>query len=527
MTRWVRFQNTITQCARTAVQALLVLTSLAIAPHAAAQSLEELAGNFAGCAVIGTARASMPVAPLFRSTGQQCISENPRSSSISTSLQWHTDEACANDALFVPTPLTAFCADIAGGTELGAAENIVPQSWTLTPGNRLNIGALSLDNVPQPYMQRVKYASFATARGQCELEMRVYSPYPDSSGLRSLVALHGGSWRFRGLGFFGLEASVAHWVDAGFVVYAPFYRLIDDVDGSTACQNARIQDLTADAETALNWVLANAERYGSQGSPVVLGQSAGAHLAGSLWLNRRDDVSAAVLLYPPTDFTHFIQSVRLGEYTNQDGIDILENVLGTDAASADLSVSPIPENSFPLRVAEQPEGLAPVMLLHGEADELVDASQSIRLCNALAGRSLMTDFSVPVGDLVSTVSCDAEASNQDVSSELRLFKEGQHALDVCIDNALLGDDACPAGSPASADLIGAALSDATAFAQQAFDAHHSPLNGNGGESSGNTGGSSSGSSSSFGAFSPTGVMALLLLLLTRIRLSRPLRWSRH
>ncbi len=516
MTPRVRFPNTI-GCIRSALRALWVLALVSMSPHASAQSLEELAGNFAGCAVIGTAVASMPVAPLFRSSGQQCISENPRSSSISESLQWHTDEACVNDTLFVPTPLTAFCADIAGGSVLGAAENIVPNSWTLTPGNRLDIGALSLDNVPQPYMQRVKYASFTTERGQCELEMRVYSPYPDSSGLRSLVALHGGSWRFRGLGFFGLEASVAHWVDAGFVVYAPFYRLIDDVDGSSACQNASIEDLTGDAETALNWVLANAERYGSQGSPVVLGQSAGAHLAGSLWLNRRDDVSAAVLLYPPTDFTHFVQSVRLGEYTNPDGIDILEKVLGTDAASADLSASPIPENSFPLRVAEQPDGLAPVMLLHGEADELVDASQSIRLCNALAGRSLMTEFSVPAGQLSRSVSCSAMDSDQGVPSELRLFKEAEHALDVCIDNDLLGGEACPSGSSASADLIGAALSDATTFAQQAFDAHHSPLNGNSSDGSGETPTSTGGGSSSFGAVSPVGFVTLLLLLMMRTR----------
>jgi len=448
---------------------LLAALSLGAASPVAAQSFSDFVASAAGCALIGESRASMPVEPLYRKSGGECVPENPRGSSISESLSWFSDSSCKVRVPFVPTPLAAFCAQIADGTVLGTADNIVPNAWTLTPGTRIDVGALSLEGVPQPYLQRIKYASFPTDFGQCELEMRVYSPQPGATGLRSMVALHGGAWRFRGFGYFGLEMTVPHLVEAGFVVYAPFYRLLDDVDGSAECQNADIMELVGDAETALNWVEANASRYGSSGKPVVFGQSAGAHLAGSLWLNRRDDISGAVLLYPPTDFTDFAQRVQSGEYTNEEGIDILRLVLGSDAANPDLSAPPIPANSYPQRVAVEPDGLAPIMMLHGVSDSLVEPRQSVRLCQALASEPILGEFEGS-GELRDVVSCDAEGSNPTVPSTLHLFKEGKHAMDLCIDGGLLASKTCPAGSTASARAIGESIAEAADFARRAFDA---------------------------------------------------------
>lgn len=486
---------------------------------AVAQSFDDFVATAASCAVIGESRATMPVEPLYQRSGGECVAKNPRGSSLLDSLRWFSDESCSTRVAFVPTPLAAFCAEIANGSVLGTAENIVPNSWTLTPGTRIDVGALSLEGVPQPYMQRIKYASFPTPSGQCELEMRIYSPHPGATGLRSMVALHGGAWRFRGFGYFGLEMSVPHLVQAGFVVYSPFYRLLDDVDGSPECQNANIEDLVADAETALNWVQANASQYGSSGKPVVFGQSAGAHLAGSLWLNRRDDVSGAVLLYPPTDFTDFTQRVQSGEYTNEEGIDILQLVLGTDASQADLSASPIPENSYPIRVAEQPDNLAPVMLLHGQADTLVESRQSVRLCNALAGRTIESE--TDAAGLRSVVSCETDNSEASVASTLHLFEQGRHAMDLCIDGGLLADKTCPAGSTASANAIGQSIAEAAVFATQAFDSANA-ANSGGVLDDGNNA-----SASSSGGGAPSLIMLWVMGLLSCIRLlSSPYRGRR-
>ncbi len=447
-----------------------MLGAWSVSASSHAQSLGDFAASVAGCALIGESRASMSVDPLYQRDGNQCVASNPRGSSVLESLSWFEDESCTTRVGFVPTPLVAFCAEIADGAVLGTGDNIVPSTWTLTPGSRINVGALSLNGVPQPYLQRILYANFPTPSGQCELEMRVYSPHPGATGLRSMVALHGGAWRFRGFGYFGLEMTVPHLVAQGFVVYAPFYRLLDDVDGSAGCQNATIPDLVADAETALNWVQANASRYGSSGKPVVFGQSAGAHLAGSLWLNRRDEISAAVLLYPPTDFTDFTMRVQNGEYTNEEGIDILELVLGTDASEANFSTSPIVENSYPQRVAEQPSGLAPIMMLHGQSDTLVEDTQSIRLCNALAGRSISSDIDAVSDGLRTVISCEPAVSTNAVASSLHLFDQGAHAMDICIDGELLVEQTCPAGSTASANAIGESIQRAAIFSQQAFDA---------------------------------------------------------
>lgn len=435
-----------------------------------AQSVGDFAASVAGCAIIGESRASMPVEPLFQRDGGQCVAMNPRGSSILDSLSWFEDASCSTRVGFVPTPLVAFCAQIADGAVLGTADNIVPSTWTLTPGSRINVGVLSLNGVPQPYLQRILYATFPTPSGQCELEMRVYKSHPAATGERSLVALHGGAWRFRGFGYFGLEMTIPHLVNQGFVVYAPFYRLLDDVDGSPGCQNAELTDLVRDAETALNWVQANASRFGSSGKPVVFGQSAGAHLAGSLWLNRRDEISGAILLYPPTDFTDFTQRVQNGDYTNEEGVDILELVLGTDASEANFTASPIFENSYPQRVAEQPDDLAPMMLLHGQSDTLVEDTQSIRLCNAIAGRDIAAELSEESDGLRTIVSCEPDNSTAAVESTMHLFDQGRHAMDLCIDGNLLAEQTCPAGSNASANVIGDSVRMAAVFAQEAFDA---------------------------------------------------------
>jgi len=257
-------------------------------------------------------------------------------------------------------------------------------------------------------------------------------------------------------------------------VYAPFYRLLDDVDGSAACQNANTSDLVSDVKTALDWVQANDSRYGSGGKPIVFGQSAGAHLAGSLWLDRRDEISGAVLLYPPTDFTDFATRVQSGEYTNEDGIDILELVLGTDASQADFSSSPIVENSYPQRVVAEPDNLAPMMLLHGQSDTLVEDRQSIRLCNALAGRDISSSVEEleidEVNGLRSVVSCEPDNSTAAVASTLHLFDQGRHAMDICIEGEFLAEQTCPSGSDESADAIGESIETAALFARQAFDA---------------------------------------------------------
>ena len=246
-----------------------------------------------------------------------------------------------------------------------------------------------------------------------------------------------------------------HFTDAGYVVFAPFYRLIGSADGTAACHNAALPDIVADVNDAFDWVLANQSQFGAGGQPVVFGQSAGGHLALTLAAGRPGEVSAAALLYAPTDFADFVSQYNLGAYNNPQGQRIIEAVTAASLDNIDIGSSLVQQNSFPTLIAQDPSDYPPVFMLHGESDTLLPARQSIRLCNALAGNaedgaaSAMSN----TGAVSRRISCDNRGS------ELHLVGEGEHTLDLCI-----APELCLAGSPVSATATAAAMDRMLAWA---------------------------------------------------------------
>ncbi len=398
-------------------------------------------GTALGCDLSSRLKADMMVNPLFEFDGAQCSAVIPTETGA-----YYTDPACTNSIDFRKTGQQQFCAEALDKENLGHGDADTDGQWTRSPGTAYDVGAATLDGLYQPYRTSVAFQTHNTGRGQCRLAMRIYKNdlRDGQAQLKPMIALHGGSWSSRGFGTFGIESAVARYTAQGFVVFAPFYRLLDDREGG-ACNGATLSQITADVDYALAWVENNAQSYGAGGRPVVFGQSAGAHLALSLSVNHSSRVAGALLLYPPTDFTDFISMVRVGDYTNEEGLGILAKVLGQDAASYDLADSPVPENSFPAIVADSPSGYPPMLIMHGQADELVPARQSIRLCNALAGRELnqAVDNS---NALYHRVDCG-------VSSELHLFTQGNHALDICLSSDDLLSSTCLSGSAESRELV--------------------------------------------------------------------------
>jgi hypothetical protein len=195
----------------------------------------------------------------------------------------------------------------------------------------------------------------------------------------------------------------------------------------------------------------------------------------SLAVNQSESVVAGVLLYPPTDFTDFALRVQNGFYENTQGVGILERVIGLSAAEADLNASPIPENSFPIRIVESGLKLPPLLMIHGMADDLVEARQSIRLCDALAGRELLAvDAPTPsLTQLREIISCGENSS-------LQLIREGKHALDVCVADIRIATDLCPSGSSQSRQQVSFAIADAVTFASDAVGSQLQPAARSGG-----------------------------------------------
>jgi len=409
-------------------------------------ALSQLLGNAAACEAGGALRAPLQRAPLYIRTDAGCVATQ----ADNLAGPYYSDNVCRRTVAFIPTSLADFCNVALDPASLGnaAASVGILNHWSFSPGTQLDITALSVEGKRQPFTQRVHYKTVATEHGVCELAMRVYSIHPTAQGQKALIAFHGGSWQQRANGFLGIESMATHFVNAGFVVYAPFYRLIGDDDGNAECHNASLNDALTDAADALDWVQSNGSRFGTQGKPVVFGQSAGGHLAASLAVSRAEDIERAVLLYAPTDFRDFAARARTDADGELQGRRVLQSVIDTDINAIDLNSPLLLNNSFPTLIAAQPDAYPPIFLLHGEADSLLPFRQSVRLCNAMSGNpeSGLAPFSHNLTSLRRLVRCDARGS------ELHLIAEGEHSLDVCIDG-----DACFAGSADSASIVADSL----------------------------------------------------------------------
>jgi acetyl esterase/lipase len=286
--------------------------------------LASLGAEISCDAILDNFAVTLDSTPIFTLNGQSCSVANLSGPPADA---YYSDTACTNEVAFRPTDDLDFClAQVGDQAEslLGNAASWAPEpnqpndplpsvesrAWTSVPSTRLDLGVISVQGNHQPYMKQLKYKTISglpRGSGTCELEMRVYKQDIVGQDLDPVLAFHGGTWRHRGSSFLGMEAGISHLTERGFVVFAPFYRLVGDSDGNVECNAATWRELTADVESALDWVRTNGAAFGATDGPVkVYGQSAGAHLAGWLAAHRPDDVERALLYYAPLDALDFL-----------------------------------------------------------------------------------------------------------------------------------------------------------------------------------------------------------------------------
>jgi acetyl esterase/lipase len=295
----------------------------------------------------------------------------------------------------------------------------------------------------------------------CKLEMRVYKKDLAAGNLRAAIAVHGGSWQHRGGAFLGLESQISHLTQRGFVVFAPFYRLVGSSDGNLECNDASGADVVQDMNDAFAWVQANKASFGAAANNdvYVMGQSAGAHLAGLLAVEHPAEVKRALMLYSPTDARDLITRYQQVPpvIDSPDALSILEDYLGLSLKTVNPNDTFVMRNTLPIRIADSATR-SHYFLIHGRADPLVPSRQSVRLCNALSkSSSAGADFdsgpaandggSSGAGVYRKKYACEGAGVN---GSKLHLLAEAEHMLDFCIPQV-----SCPAGSSQS---VGAARS---------------------------------------------------------------------
>lgn len=432
-------------------------------------AIQNIFTSSATCPVVTKLRQTMPVLPLYKKTGASCSAVDPKTAATGI---YYSDASCVKSVNFQGGEFNLFCKDALAlpnpnlnhgnaaawpkiGVEVDTPAPLTRPSskWALSAGAQLGLGVESIKNNSVPYMKRVNYKE---ANG-CSLEMRVYKKDPNATGLKPLLWIHGGSWGMRGA-FIGFEALVSSYTEAGFAVFAPYYRLTGNVDGSRECRNAKWTDVVADVESALTWVKANSALLGAPntGKIAVAGQSAGGHLAAWLSAYRSTEVSQAMLIYPPADFGDFLGRMQgtggmkfspLGTPVAEDGTtkyswaeakDIVQNAFGIkDALKENLSSPVVALNSFGDIVKKNgPSNYPPVLILHGGSDALLHHSQAIALCEGYGG-SVVENWS----QSRTTYKCGN-------NSYLHLLKEAQHAFEIC--PAGVAGSVCLAGSPRAA-----------------------------------------------------------------------------
>lgn len=283
--------------------------------------------------------------------------------------------------------------------------------------------------------------------GTCQLEMRVYRENVTARPQPPVLALHGGSFTSRGLGFFGLESLISELTSQGHPVFVPFYRLAGKhVDGNEECSFATWDETTSDIEAALQWVIDHGADYGARTDDIrIFGQSAGAFYA--LWLAAYTDhpIEKIGLMYPPSSAPDFVQMLR--NVAADEGNDRIyyEPVAVALASLLDEPLDTVAEDhpgmvagDLAARLATMETDLPEIYTITGNADTLVPSRQSGLLCEALGGET-------GVGD---NLQLSAEGSSAWLNfkryacgeSRLDVVDGAGHALEYCVNGI-----ACAAG----------------------------------------------------------------------------------
>ncbi|GHC90956.1 hypothetical protein GCM10010334_25420 [Streptomyces finlayi] len=257
------------------------------------------------------------------------------------------------------------------------------------PSVRDLIAAPHPDHAPLPgipsSVRQLRGVPYAEVPGGRPLELDLWLPETPSPAPLVLF-VHGGAWRrgrrddmgFRTRGW--SPGPFARIAAAGFAVACADYRLSGE-----ATFPAPLDDLHA----ALRWLTLRGTELGvDPGRTVVWGESAGGHLASLLALTA-PGLAGAVVWYGPSDLT----SPR-GPFTRENPATPEALLLG----GAPTKLPGRAREASPLFLVHP--AAPPFLLIHGEADTMVDCSHSTSLAAALreTSRSPVDLWTVPHAD---------------------------------------------------------------------------------------------------------------------------------
>jgi acetyl esterase/lipase len=247
------------------------------------------------------------------------------------------------------------------------------------------IPLLAQDNIQ--VIPDIVYATYGTR----QLKLDVYLPqFPKP--MPGILVIRGGGWRQGDKqGFADIARNLAA---KGFVTACIEYRVLPEV---------QFPDPIYDTKAAVRWMRAEGKNYGINTDAIgAIGGSAGGHLVALLGTSYKaaslegdgghpgvsSRVQAVVAMAPVTDFATAAKSQRLG--------DLVRTMFQNNLELAN-SFSPVTYLS---------KDSAPILFIHGDADEVVPIAQSeemLQQCRKLGIRSSLIDLKgVPHGFWIRT-----------------------------------------------------------------------------------------------------------------------------
>jgi len=236
---------------------------------------------------------------------------------------------------------------------------------------------------PEPRFTVLPDVQYCTGGGK-PLLMDVFVPqHRTRTPTPAVLWIHGGGWE---RGDKNGNSGAQLLADEGFVTASLFYRLSGDSPFPADIE---------DCKCAIRFLRANAAKYGIDPDRVgVAGASAGGHLAELVatadqsaglegnggWQNVSSKVQAASAYYGVSDFT-----VGATQFQHHTGLVVLKLFRGTEKDKPELY-----RKASPIFYVSKDD--PPLLLVHGEKDDLVPFDQSVRMAEAYRRAALSVEF---------------------------------------------------------------------------------------------------------------------------------------
>lgn len=240
-----------------------------------------------------------------------------------------------------------------------------------------------LAQTPAPQFTVVSDVQYCTGAGK-PLLMDVFLPKnPIHTPTPAVLWIHGGGWE---RGDKNGNSGAQLLANEGFVTASLFYRLSGDSPFPADIE---------DCKCALRFLRANATKYGIDPDRIgVAGASAGGHLAELVatadqsaglegkggWQNVPSKVQAASAYYGASDFT--VGAMQFQQHTGQ---VIVKLFRGTEKEKPELY-----RKASPIFYVSKDD--PPLLLVHGEEDDLVPFDQSIKMAETYRRMGLPVEF---------------------------------------------------------------------------------------------------------------------------------------